>query len=299
MERDKRKTEIMILIIIIIVGVNYSLYRYYFIPKHNEVKRIKQEYETKSEKLREAKILQGKVSNIKKETEQLKKNIKSLDDLTSNQIDTPQLIYDLYNSCTKYGINGDEVKFQLILPKAANEQETSSNAESTSSDTHLSDDVIRLSIDLKVNGDKYKIEKYIKNLNNITTRKLNVKSINLLATEQQNLQEINYTKEDIVDSENLNTNVEKTQPNGTEGEANKQETQSNVAEDEVNQEGVQINGTEEQTNKSTIVVDDNILAEIVFYQYIKVDKEKYEKIKNYSFYDKKIGFKSIAEMFKK
>ena len=43
-------------------------------------------------------------------------------------------------------------------------------------------DLLKLTIELKVSGDKNKVEKYIRSLNTLTLRKINVKSIKLEAT---------------------------------------------------------------------------------------------------------------------
>ncbi|SQB89768.1 hypothetical protein [Clostridium tetanomorphum] len=215
--------------------------------------------------------------------------------VTSNEIDTPQLIYDFYISCIKYSINGEEMKFDLNDDKDSEHDKKDNSKDITldksnienkdislntknysKEEKYISNGIVRLSITLKVNGDKNKIEKYINSLNHITKRKLNVKSIKLSSkmdiTEEEKISEKEIASNSYInDSESLDVN-----------------NIHNVKDNEV---------IDKEENNSILVKDDDISAEIVFYQYIKVNEENYDAIRNYDFYNKKIGFKSIADMF--
>lgn len=296
----ERKWTIIFLIILAFLSINYVGYEYLFLPRYNNLLDKKEEFITKEEKVKKLKETEKKITKIKEDNEKLKKDIQLMDKLTSNQIDTPQLIYDFYYSCIKYGINGEEMKFDLLPSNDTDnggstqkveekkkedtkkEDESNSKGKSNFSEAkYISDGIVRLSITLTVNGDKYKIEKYINNLNNITERKLNVKSIRLFSkTEKEKSAEDTSSKD--VNNNNINLN----------NPSNENDTVSSQKNNNTNKD----NNTDGD-NSFILVKDKEICAEIVFYQYIKVNEENYNAIKNYAFYNKKTGFNSIADMF--
>lgn len=290
----ERKWIIPSLVILIFLGINCVGYKYFFLPRYKNLLERKEEFTSKEEKIKKLKATEKKITKTKEENEKLKKDIQLMDKLTSNQIDTPQLIYDFYYSCIKYGINGEEIKFDLLPSNDTDNEENTNKIEdkkkenikkedlsnskeksNSSEANYISDGIVRLSINLMVNGDKYKIEKYINNLNSITERKLNVKSIELSSkTEKEKNKEENNNKD--INNNNINLN-------NSNSESNKISYQENNSMDE--------------SNNFILVKDNEICAEIVFYQYIRVNEENYDAIKNYAFYNKKTGFNSIADMF--
>ncbi|MCJ7690717.1 MAG: hypothetical protein MUO60_15575, partial [Clostridiaceae bacterium] len=134
------------------------------------------------------------VSNLSAEVEKLKQDAQSIADVTVKDINTPQLIFDFYSSCKEHGIKGENLVFQLS-DGDINVDETDKNqtevvtegvtTENTTEDISMAEattSLLKLTIDLKVSGDKDKVEDYIRSLNTLTSRKINVKSINLEAT---------------------------------------------------------------------------------------------------------------------
>lgn len=292
----EKKLEIFLAILIFLL-INYATYRYFFFSRYNNLLAQKEEFTQKWEKVKKLKLTEKKIEGIKKENEKLKKDIELMNKLTSNQIDTPQLIYDFYYSCIKYGINGEEMKFDL-LPSDNKDEEQSANKieeknkkdgnsskekDNSSEINYISDDIVRLSITLKVNGDKYKIEKYINNLNSITERKLNVKSVRLFSKTEEEKEKEEFKREnELLNNDGLDNKKDINFNNNKENEEDIAPSKNN----------------DSLENDSFILVKDKIIScEIVFYQYIRVTGENYDSIKNYAFYNKKIGFKSIADMF--
>ena len=72
--------------------------------------------------------------------------------------------------CSKYNVKGDNISFQL------NEGSTTTEDNSSVKSSVI---VTKLSINLKVTGNKNSIEQFIVNLDKITSRKLNVATIAL------------------------------------------------------------------------------------------------------------------------
>lgn len=180
---------VIFLIIVIALSLNYIVYQYIFLSKYNNLQVCKEEYIDKENELEELIKIKNNIKNVKNENEALKKSIEELDKLIAKEIDTPQLVYDFYKSCKDYGIDGEEVEFSLSQEGfLEDEKETSEVKEKKvrKKEGELEEDIIRLEILLKVNGEKNNIEKYIKSLDKITKRKLNVKSIKLSSMDEEN-----------------------------------------------------------------------------------------------------------------
>lgn len=160
--KKSNRSIVIFLIIIIALPLNYLLYQYIFLPKYSELKSVEEDYKKKESKLEELIKIKGSIDKEKEENQVLKKEAEEIEKLIAREIDTPQLVYDFYKSCQDYDISGEEVKFSLAELEPGKEE-----------------DITTLEIILKVNGEKSKIEKYIKSLDKITQRKLNVKSIRL------------------------------------------------------------------------------------------------------------------------
>ncbi|WP_027626698.1 hypothetical protein [Clostridium lundense] len=294
---NKEKKLKIFLVILIFLLINYVTYRCFFFSRYNNLLAQKEEFTQKEDKIKKLKLTEKKIKEIKKENEKLKKDIELMNKLTSNQIDTPQLIYDFYYSCIKYGINGEEMKFDLFTldnkyekdgkdekqekNKAEDKNKKSVNSskekDNSSEINYISDDIVRLSLTLKVSGNKYKIEKYINNLNGITERKLNVKSVRLFSK----IEEESKREDELI----INNNLE-----------NKEDINFNNGGNK-DKEDFEENNNSLKKDSFILVKDEVISCEIVFYQYIRVSEENYDSIKNYSFYNKKIGFRSIGDMF--
>ncbi|MBC8062743.1 MAG: hypothetical protein H7Y18_19095 [Clostridiaceae bacterium] len=201
---SKTKKQILIFIVIILIGVGYAVNEYIITPEKLLIQQKVKQVEADKLKLVLLKSKSSEVVKLKAEVEELKQAAITIGDVTVKDIDTPQLTYDFYNSCKTYGIKGEDLAFQLVdndtkVDKATNgsasKPSTEANAPVVSADgtttvdntanidkTKTTSDLLKLTIELKVSGSKTKVEKYIRSLNTLTSRKINVKSIKLKAT---------------------------------------------------------------------------------------------------------------------
>lgn len=293
---DKNKRDLMILIAIIFIGINYATYTYFISRKMESVQAFKNNYITKEEKLSEMEVKKALINQRKKEIEELKKKTSSFSNNVPSKIDTPGLIYDFYVACQKYKVTGDSISFQLL--------DNSDASKNANSEDEGNNNVYTLTISLKVTGHKIDMETFIKSLDNITQRRLNVKSITLTTINLEGKDDTKVktdAKADKKDTENVlsKASFNEVKPYTLKLLGNKLYADGLVKED---------NKTDNLNENKDIIpnIEDNssfpnqISAEIVFYQYIEKTKENQAIMdKNYKFYDsKKEGFKNISDMFK-
>ncbi|WP_416175895.1 hypothetical protein [Clostridium sp.] len=242
---EKNKRDLMILIAIIFIGVNYIIYTYFIKSQLDYVNETKQNYALKQKKLNDLENEKKSIDIKKKEIEDLKKQVVSYDVMVPKIVDTPQLIYDFYNQCSLYNITDSRINFELL-----------DSTEVGNSNFH------RLEVDLKIEANKQDVEKFIENLNSITSRRLNVKEIKMYLP----------SYEDTTKGENGSSEVDDSESTDL---------------------------FEDSDLEDSYFEDSDLLgAEITFNEYIKGDyKTVYPK--NYVFYDsEKEGFGSISDMFK-
>lgn len=241
---EKNKRDLMILIAILFIGFNYVIYTYFITYKLDTVKQAKNKYALKTKELNSLKAKKKSIETKQQELKKLRQETSSFNSMVPTQIDTPQLIYDFYNGCKSFGVNGQNISFELL----------NGDSSSNSSDFHT------LIIDLKITGNKANIENFMRNLNTVTKRKLNVKSITIGSSddEEVNNDELKSSDEEV-STDNSNKSVDNVKKNG-----------------------------------------DELPGEIIFYQYVQGSGSSNTKVpNNYVFYDsQKQGFNSIADMFK-
>ncbi|MBU5485346.1 hypothetical protein KQI86_13465 [Clostridium sp. MSJ-11] len=201
--KNNNKGIIIFLIIIIALFVNYSIYQYVFVTKFSNLKSAEKEYNDKQKELEELIKIKGNIHSVRKENEALKGQVKELDKLILEKIDTAKLAYDFYKSCKDFKITGEEIKFSIEGSDKKEEEgsgEDGKTNDSTNNDEkENSDDITRLEIYLKISGKKIDIEKYINNLDKITEGKLNVKSINLSTNKADDAkEEVTVANEDYL-----------------------------------------------------------------------------------------------------
>jgi len=276
---NKTKKQIILLIIIVLIGVGYAVNQYIIAPEKLLIQEKAKQVEADKQKLSLLKIQSTEAIKLKAEVAKLKLVAETIGDVTVADIDTPQLIFDFYTSCKKYGIKGENLVFQLadtntkidkategatVNPNSASTQQSAGNNQAIVSPTpttpsssaevidktKATSDLIKLTIDLKVSGDKNKMEKYLKSLNTLTIRKINVKNIKLEATVAQD------------------TN--------TQGAAS----------------------TPDITSTNVTIVSNQVTADITFNQYIYSNNKDIIRSSTYSFYDGKTGFSNFSDMFK-
>lgn len=166
------------------MGINYSIYTYFIANQLDSLEKAKSKYLQKQQKLNELNSKKEAIKNEKNEVEKLKNQTSDFNNKVPSQINTPQLIYDFYTGCKIYDISGESVSFQLL-----NQEEVPNNQNKVTTgdvNKNTSESFFTLTIELNVIGEKEKIENFIKNLANLTTRQLNVKSI-AIATVEENL----------------------------------------------------------------------------------------------------------------
>ena len=264
---EKTKKQILLFIIIIIVGVGYVINEYIMAPKKLLIQEKSIQLEADKQKLNLLTSMISDVSSLNEEVAKLKKEAESIEEVTVKDINTPQLIFDFYNSCKDHGIKGENLVFQLadgdtnvdettseatdITDENADENQTevvtegvtTENTNNDISKIEATSSLLKLTIDLKVSGDKDKVEDYIRSLTTLTSRKINVKSIKLEATVAETI-------------------------------------------------------TDEATGEETDQLTNEVNADISFNQYIFSNDEEIIRLKNYSFYDENIGYSNFADMFK-
>lgn len=249
---EKNKRDIVVLLVLLTFLINYIFYSNVISPKLNSLKESKNKYNQLQEKINTAINLKIKEKSIKQEVEKLTKETEKLSVLTPNSIDTPQLIYDFYNYCKKHGVVGDTIEFQLEDDKQGEQtqEELDSKTQETNQDNQNQqqstekENLKVLDITLDVYCSKEKLDEFLNNLNDITTRRLNIKSITI-----------------------------------------SQPTQINTV---VNEENV----IDEHTQK----IQGKLPVKIVFLQYIYLDGKNYKN--NYDFFNIKLGFDKIGDIFK-
>lgn len=305
---EKNKRDLMILIAIIFIGINYATYTYFISQKMKSTEAFKNNYITQAEKLSEMEVKRETIKQRKKEIEKFKKDTASFSSKIPSRVNTPELIYNFYTACQKYKVIGDSVSFQLLdnseVDKAdKGENEILSNA-----------NVNTLTINLKVTGHKIDIETFIKNLNTITKRKLNIKSIALATLDSEDKDETEAKVDGNDNEEILNkTSLNKIEPYAVQLLGNNLYADGIVKKDdsidELHKDNVYNNTNLDNLDEDKDIIpnlENNIYfpnyisVEIIFYQYIEKSEENESIIlKNYEFYDsKKEGFDSIADMFK-
>lgn len=269
---DKTKKQLIVLILLVFFGANYAIANYAIIPKMNQLKAAQAEYQTQQARLNHLIEQKKKIGELEAELENINRQVAELNNIAPPSIDTPQLVYDFYNACLDYGLTGESISFELREQAQGNnpnpaaqtqEQQGDTNAQGTSQQTNNASVNVRLSINLKVKGDKISIEEFLKNIDKITDRKLNVKSIAITVPKTENKQGTNNI---------YNPEVEMITP-----------------ENELY--GQNLAGSFDFLDAYEITTD------IIFYHYVQLEGQERERVKQYDFEDTEIGFESIADMF--
>jgi type IV pilus assembly protein PilO len=314
---NKNEKQILGFIILLFIGINYVLYTYYLNPKINIMNNKIEEYNKKTQQLSMIKVGEVTIEMQKKVLASSEKEVSQLDKLTVKEINTPQLIYDFYMGCKKYKIKGEDVVFQLnqenpesskqpnaSLPSAALNGVTSTQGIASNSVTPVSPGVgdensnisetsknsiklVKLSINLNVKGNKHNIINFINNLGNITTRLLNVTNIKIDTS-------VTDSNTGVVNSNNINTAINKNE-NQLLGDI-PGEILNNTTSQGIASNGGQNNNT--TNNSQTVIEIGDVSASIQFNQYLLMDGKEYNNVHSYKFYNSKIGFSNIEDMFK-
>lgn len=211
---EKNKKEIILLIIIVFIGINYAIYAYLINTSLVSLKNKQMEFNEKKQELITLERKKLSIVRLQKELEKSKVDAAALDRLAPFNIDTPQLIYDFYTYCKKYNVIGENLTFQLLpsgntTSQGVNVAPSTVNTPSPQVNNTISAikkdnfQLASLSININVSGAKTNIELFLKNLDHITSRKLNVANITL--TMKSSSQAVNnkliLTKGDTIEAQ--------------------------------------------------------------------------------------------------
>lgn len=253
---DKTKKQILLFIVIILIGAFYTINEYIMVPKKLLIQQKAKEMQVNKQKLNLLKSKNDEFIQLNAEVAELKQVANSIGEFTVTEIDTPQLIFDFYISCKNFGIKGENLIFQLADTNT--KMEVPINKTEDTNNSNIATDLLKLTIELRVSGDKNKVEKYIRSLNTLTSRKINVKSIKLEAVLGPMFDNDGVTDIPIVPNTSVSPGSE-------------------VLEEPV-------------TNRIT--------ADIVFNQYIYSNGKNVIHPSNYGFFDGEKGFSNFSDMFK-
>lgn len=188
---DKKKFEILILIIIVAFGLNYGLYEFYLKPQQQSLRNLEESYKNKKREIRD---LKNKVDALQLLEESIDERLKSSGETgeLGEAVDNQKLIRDFYAACQQYGVQGDT----LII---ANDQAApiEGNIEEESAEDNLNpitDNLKAKTIVLTFSGEKAKVENFIKNIRNVSSKKLILSSVDLASVDTQGFN-INNTEE--------------------------------------------------------------------------------------------------------
>lgn len=335
---DKNKREILALIIIVCIGVNYGIYNFFIKGQFNLLEKKKAEYNQKKEKLTYLNNKNLEIDELQSQINVLKKKLANIDKIAPHTIDTPQLVYDFYAACGEYGVKGDTINFSLEGDNQGeqsnqtqnqntnqNSNTNTSNQNSTSNSTQGQEpnsqdntssssgvvqnngvQFLKLTLELKIGGNKKDVINFIQNLNKITERRLNVKSISISYEEETPDGATGGTsgenpgqssQENSIIGGQYDTQIQESTTSNGQGTVTRPSLPVNQQGD--GQNGVTdnntINGQDQYINTAPTNM---ITADIVFYQYVQLDPKEYNEIKSYKFYNTKIGFDSIPDLFK-
>ena len=301
---SKNKRDIIVLIVLVFVSLTVGLYQLYFQPLMSEVEVAKVDYDKLQDNGKAFNLKNSELKTLETGLAKSKDAAKELDSISVTTIDTPQLTYDIYNACKKYGIKGEDLIFTLQASVVGTTANTGTTTNSTDNSTNSGNStstadssngkagantpaapakvLSKLAVNLKVIGDKNKIDLFLKNLNSLTSRRLTVISITLNATSKAATQ-----GNGIIGT------------NGTSGTAGNSNTpgvsSTTTSGTTANGGNTTVGGTIAQTP-----VADSIEAQIVFNQYLINDSSQAQSNiqKKYDFYNGVSGYKNFSDMFK-
>lgn len=214
---DKKKKDIILLIVLTAFLVNYIIYYYIVDNRLYSLRQKQNKYIELEEKINNLVQLSNKEQQLKKEIDLLSEQTRSIEKNIPYNIDTPQLLYDFYNYCKNHNVKGDNIEFQLDNTQnntESNENITNSLAINTSNQnsnltvnnvSHNNKtesnklEIKKLNIILRVYSPRNQLDEFLKDLDKVTQRKLNISSIKISSGE--NSAENNL--DDAVNSKNM------------------------------------------------------------------------------------------------
>jgi len=159
---DKNKKELIFLMFLVAFGVNYWVFSLYIKPGYEMLKKEQAAYENLEKKLERLTLAESRLQEIKRERETLEEKVSAMGEVFPDEMNTPLLAMEFYDSCKKYEVTGESLSFSTQSEKTEN----------------LSG-LTALPIILKIRGKKQRVEEYLKNLDDISGRKLSVERITI------------------------------------------------------------------------------------------------------------------------
>lgn len=276
---NKNQKEYIAFIILVTVILNYAFYNFCLGPDLRTLNEKKISYNNTKQTLDKIEAQSKNLNSLNKELQKMKAQISSIDaEIPKNNINTPQLVYDFYNSCKKYNLDGSLIKFQLDNKSAS----TSGSGSTSGNSANLPVGLERLTFELKASGNKSDAESFIRNLSNITSRTIAVESISLTAG--------------VDSSSNQNSTSAQS---STQNNSPSQETQ--LPSDVIPGQATQ-STQDPQSSSSAADTDSNssdkVTLTIIFYQYLQLDNSQSNTTKKYGFYNGASPYNSISDMLK-
>jgi len=180
---NKEKSQLILLIILVFIGINYYMYGSLVQPSFENALSIKKDYLKKKEKVDYLSMQKNNIESVKQQIEDFKSKDTAFDKQVPHNLDSPQLIYDFYTICKKYGVNGNIVTFELPSDKEKSTQLPQKSGEKTEPLQSEAISMKKSSITFEISGDKDKVQNLLNNLSSITERKINLKMISLSNTQ--------------------------------------------------------------------------------------------------------------------
>jgi len=159
---EKNKIEMILLMLLVAFGINYGAFSLYLKPRYDTLKKEQTAYENMKKRLEEIVLAESSLQEITWEKETLKEKVAALEEVFPDEMNTPLLTTEFYNSCKKYEITGESLSFSTQNDKTENLP-----------------GLTALPVTLKISGKKQRIEEFLKNLDKITGRKLSVERITI------------------------------------------------------------------------------------------------------------------------
>lgn len=258
---DKKTKKVLLLIFLIFFLANYLLYIRIISLKIDNLNSSKMKYAENEERIEKYIQSKGKLDKIEAEIEELSEKTAQLNKLTVYNIDTPQLIYEFYNYCNEYGVYGDIIEFQLKENSDSSNNQTDQTS-NTLNNTNANDTQNETNKSSQIS---------LKGNNEIQGEKLLKLSIDLSV----------YCTPAKLDAYlgNLNKITSR---------------MLNVEVIDI----VKVSENNDMINDTSNLKNGDLKVDIKFSHYLIDDGKYHTNDNNYEFFDAKVGFDKIGDMFK-
>lgn len=188
---DKKTKDIILLTSLLFIILNVLIFNLYLSKRFVLVKESRVKYVEKKKRIEKYIEDEKKLPAYQKEVNKLKEGSIEILNMTSYNIDTPQLIYDFYNYCKKYGARGESITFK-IDPRTGMDLIEKSNSK---------EKVLKFRIELNAVANKNVVDNFIDNFDKITKRTLALEEIDITSSGEQEKLNISFSQYILFDGE--------------------------------------------------------------------------------------------------